>query len=485
MLEGTNDRKIGALRTVRWTLLTMMLRRAVVFAAFIVIARTLAPAALGIFREYTLLLSVLVIFAPLSLDYVHVTNRLRHGRSFRALLQVSLTLAVLLMAALYLCAGLIGRLLHSTQLVPIIRWSAPILLVHVLRSDLKFDLRRRMRLRLVALYETANVLFYVVLTLVLLYFWRQPWVLFAGFFCGDVLETLLLVLERVRRYGRCAFPLGGSPRRSLALLRGNARFCAATSSTHLLGQWVNYAPVFVLGAMFSPTWLGLYYLAQQMIGLPVTLLTQSMQEVFFPTFARMDEVRRRTAVERFTFAAAGLLWPLLALYAYCLLRLVPLLLGARWVGALPMIAILGVLMASHLIMNPISSIPVVYRRSHVELAWRVVSVIVTTGILLFGARYGFMAALHGWVVAQVFMHASYVAAIFLILELPAIKQFGRLALLALPLAPLLTVMYLLRGQPWPLALAGVFLTQAALYLLVNLFSHGRLLREARLILRPR
>ena len=481
-MRKPNTNHGGTVRTVQWTLLTLVLRRALVFGLFLVIARMLAPEALGIFREYTLVLLALTTLAPLGLEYLHVTSKGRHGSGFAGLLGVSMPLAVLLAVLLWAMAGVIGRAAGSAELTRIIHYTAPILLVHVLRQALKFDLRRRMRLRLLAAYETANVVFYSLLTLALLLLYRQAWVLFAGFFAGDLLETALLLAERYHRYGRHALPVGHL-RSGLRLLRQHAGYCAATSGTHLLGLWANQAPVFLLGVLFAPYWLGVYYLAQQMIALPVTLLTQSLQQVFFPTFARMNGDEKARAVRRVMFAAAGIMWPLLALYGTALYRLVPLLFGAKWAEALPLLPPLGVLMASHLVMNPIASIPVVQRRSHLELLWRVGSVALITIALGLGARLGFVQAIRVYVVAQLLLHAVFVGIILRLVNLPVARQFATLALLAVPPGLLVLVGWLLRSAGWPLALLASLALTILLYTCVNLFTKGNLWREIRVVLR--
>ncbi|MCD4828553.1 MAG: oligosaccharide flippase family protein [Candidatus Cloacimonetes bacterium] len=484
MLSFPSDKSGGTVRTVQWTLLTLVMRRALVFCLFLVIARVLTPDALGIFREYTLILLALTLAAPVGLDYVHVTARSRHGRTFAALTGLSSLLALVFTVGLLALAGVIGRLAGSEELAAIIRWSAPILLVHVLRHDLKFDLRRRMRLRLLAAFETTNVFFYASLTLALLLIFHAPWTLFAGFFAGDILETALLLAERRRRYGRAFLPLGRM-RTALRVWREHAGYCLSTSGTHLLGLWANQAPVFLLGVLFAPSWLGIYYLAQQMIGLPVTLLTQSLQNVFFPTFARMNDNEKAHAVKRVVFAAAGIMWPLLALYGYALWRLVPVLFGQRWAEALPLIAPLGALMASHLVMNPIASIPVALRRSHLELAWRIVSVALLSLALLFSARLGFAAAIRVYVVVQILMHAAFVAIILRLVRLSVPRMFGGLFLLALPPAALLAAGYMLHNLAWPPALATMLIVQLLLYGVVNLLTSGRLWHEMRAVLAVR
>lgn len=472
----------GTVRNVQWTVATMLLRRALTFALFLAIARILDPDALGVFREYTLILMAFTLAAPLGLEYLHITAKGRHGRSFAALNTFSLLLGAVFAVALWFGADILGALADSALLPHVIRWTAPILLVHLLRQSLKFDLRRRMRLRLMATYETVNVIFYAALTLALLLVFRQPWTLFAGFFAGDILETALLLGERWRRYRWRFVPLA-SWAKSVVLWRKNAVFCLTTWATHLLGLFANQAPVFLLGVLFAPHWLGVYYLAQQMIGMPVTLLTSALQQVFLPTLARMNDQLKAASIQRVIFVASTGLWPLLALYGYALFRLTPLLFGPKWTEALPLLAPLGALMASHLVMNPIASAPVVMRRSDIELTWRVGSVLAIGAALWFGARYGFVTAIHVFAGVQIAMHTVFVVAILRLLRIPVLRQMGLLALRVFPPLLSLAAGWLLRDAHWAAAISAVAGVTAAMYLLANIFTKGQLWREMKTILR--
>lgn len=110
------------------------------------------------------------------------------------------------------------------------------------------------------------------------------------------------------------------------------------------GSYVaNIAPSWFAARVFGASVLGLYSRAHMIVSLPETYATTSIFKVVYPLYGHVRESRERTRAllsDGLTLTT-GAIWPFFALVAGAAPVIVEVLLGSRWSGAAPYVALVA------------------------------------------------------------------------------------------------------------------------------------------------
>ncbi|MCD4651687.1 MAG: oligosaccharide flippase family protein, partial [Candidatus Cloacimonetes bacterium] len=189
---------VNVFQSIRWTLISTVIRRAMVFGLFFYLTRELSGVDIGLFGVYTRLLGIFTLVSLLSLDYLYIVDKENSKKIFATMTVTGLLLSVVFIVLLYCFAPLLAKLYNEPVLYRLIRWTAPILLVHVIRRVLKTAIKREFRFPLLSVIETANVTFYCMATVFFITIYPSVITLLICFFTGDLLE-IGLILWHTRR----------------------------------------------------------------------------------------------------------------------------------------------------------------------------------------------------------------------------------------------------------------------------------------------
>ncbi len=139
--------------------------------------------------------------------------------------------------------------------------------------------------------------------------------------------------------------------------------------------------------------------------------------------------------------------------------------------------ILGLSALTTLVMNPLSSIPLVFRKPHIELFWRILSLILTSAGLFIGSRLGFYQAIAGFVIAKSFTHVLFLGIVFRMIRLDyrnLMKNIALIVTMILALAAALTFSYF---QKLWLGLAVATVAILLYFVLANFASRNKVFKE--------
>ncbi|MBN2828862.1 MAG: oligosaccharide flippase family protein [Candidatus Cloacimonetes bacterium] len=468
--------------SARWTIATSVIRKVFTFGLFYFVARILTKDDLGLFREYSLILTLASIFFVFSFDHFLIVTKEKPSAFFRDVLRISLFGGVIGSLLLFFSAELLGRIYHSFALVTLIKFTSSLLILENIRRMLSALMQRELRLKELAAYQTFNVIFYTIVTLIALFLKPSVWVLVLGFYSGNILELLLMTFnckDLLKKYLRKQPEATGI----LRLIAGNNRFLSFAWINNILSNIAANAPILVLGMVFPLAGLGAYYLANQVIIIPVTIVTTALLQVFFPSFARKENHEIVEHIKQFTdFVLIGV-FPLLALYALFSYRYIPLIFGEKWLEASQLALVLSFTSAVSLLMNPLSGIPYTLHKPDQELYWTIFSSILKVGAVLYFAKFGFLPAIIGFTGASIISQLVFMIMIGKMLNMKLSsywKGFGFKILPTILLAISFKVVFSLEPQYSPFA--GILLT-AAYYLLIGKFTKYDLSGTAKQILK--
>jgi lipopolysaccharide exporter len=212
--------------------------------------------------------------------------------------------------------------------------------------------------------------------------------LLAGFIFGGV-AGMGLLLQRSRKGLHSRLWKGLRLKRIFALLYYYRAYPGFGLSSNFMGALVRALPVFSLGYFFSPTAVGYFALANQLVAGPVQLVTNSIVDVFFERAKRAtkDGDLAQLTARIYGILIAFLMTPL-ALLSIAAPELISLLLGDEWVQTGVYIRWMAIWFFFLSGITPLFRIFLVLNRQNELAVINVISLLVSAGTLVVGGIYG-------------------------------------------------------------------------------------------------
>ncbi len=388
---------------IRWTLITSVIRRSITLILFYFIAKWLSKEDLGIYREYCLILGLFTVVSSLSFDFHYIIEQRQSHTGLIALWQITAIASVTGFIVLNLSSGRLGTLYDSKLLGNLLHFTSIFIIVEIIRRTVRSMAIKYMQFRELALAETYNVIFYSAVTLAALYLYRSIWVYVIVFYLGNALETIYLWnLNR----GKISKALGRifRQRKLLCLsLRHYRSFLTQATLVSVINQFSGNAPILILGMIIEPVYMGIYFFASQLIGVPIGMFTNAINQVFFPVFAGKKDGDIGSMVSRYIRLISYVGIPLLMLFSFIAMYAVNLLFGSKWGDAIPLIPTMVILYGAGLYVTPISGIPFIKRKPGWELIWNTIALIIKAGAMLIGLQTSFITAIWAYAVSGAVM----------------------------------------------------------------------------------
>lgn len=474
--------KAQVLHGIRWNLVTSFIRRVISLILLFFLAKWLSQEDFGIFRTYSLILLLGSILAIFGMDNQFLTNKKHPNLSLFSFTQLGLISSLVISVALAVLACSLGKLYGSEELGLILQASSVFVIIEMLRKRMRVRAQALLKFRELAMAETWNVLFYSALAIIVIFFVRQVWVYILLFFLGNAVEALYLfcVLPRERSLELKRLFSVFWLIRSLALLKRNLSFNLNVSLTALINNFAGNAPILFLGTLVAPSYMGLYFFATQLIGVPINMFTSSVSAVFYPTFAKSDKQQTSAGIASYSRLSLKLGVPLLVFYAFGLNLVIPLLLGHKWNAALPLLYYLVAYFGTSLLNDPISSIPYICRKPHWELIWNLASLALRLMALYLGIRHSFNVAILAFCIASGLMNIVFYVMSLILLQDKVLLPLSKVIGAAIFATGLSFALHRVQSTSSPLVWAGLAFFA---YLAGLMISDRKLLPELKVIVK--
>lgn len=378
---STDDLKETTIRGLRWLAITRVVGETLAFAAAVVLAHLIVPAAFGH-------AAVALIFLPLAgiLTFEGFASALVQRETVdeqdrRASVLMSLVGGALLSLITYLLAWPVGRPLFGAQTASLIELISPILFIASLGGVSRATLLRALDFRSTSLIDTLSLIAgYVVAVALALAGLGARAIVIGALAQMSVSSGLLLA--------RAPAPL---PRWSVSAQRRVAGFglpAALAGLVEILFRNVDYA---ILAARLSAATTGIYYRAFNLGVVYQDKLSGVMVQVAYPVYSRTpDRDRLRAVHERAARVHAAIIFPLLACLMVLAPVLIPFMFGSAWRAAVKptqVLALAGMLAA---VLTGYSQVMLAIGRPRQLLAFNVARLAVYAGAVLLASAHGLM-----------------------------------------------------------------------------------------------
>ncbi len=467
--------------SVRWTVISSIIRKIFSFSLFFVLVRYLSKDDIGLFREFSLILSFGSVFFLGSLNHLLVISKDRFSSNLRVVLKLVTFSSIIGSALLFLLAPHLGRWYNSDVLTTIIRYTTGFLLLENFRRLLTSVLQRELKLKQLANAQTLNVIFYSVLTLIVVMFRQSVWVLILGFYSGNLLELLLLLWYSRNSLIACKKDVSITTN---SFLTKNKKFLRIAWINDVVNNFSGNVPILVLGTIFPLAGMGVYYLANQVIIIPITVITTALLQVFFPAFSRKETHTVAQHFIEFSDFIVLVAFPLLALYTITACSYAPILFGAKWAETSNFMFLLSAAAAMSLLMNPVSGIPYSLQKPGVELVWSVSSTAIKVITVLLLSRFGYLISIAGFVIASIVSQITFIAIVLRLLNIDNRHYWNKFFLQLIPMiviSPTFILLYRWNSYIAPLV---AFVVCTIYYIVLNYWIDYDIESVIKRILKP-
>jgi len=299
----------------------------------IILARLLVPADFGLLIMATVMISALQLLGAFSFDLALIQNPNTERRHYDTVWTIGLLFAAAFALAVMLLAAPAARFYSEPRLEAVMYVLAISTFADGLTNVGIVQFRKQLQFEKEFRFVLTRKLAGVVVTIVFAVAWRNYWALVAGMLTSTVVGVSLSYLWQSYR-----------PRLSLAAHRELFSFSRWLFVNNALGFLYHRAGDFILAKGVGAVGLGHYGLAYEIANLPTSELVAPVNRAVFPGYAKMlaDIGGLRGGFVKVIAMITLLAIPAAVGLACIAEPLVQVVLGPKWLPAIPLIQVLAV-----------------------------------------------------------------------------------------------------------------------------------------------
>lgn len=364
-----------------WSALSTVGRQLLSIASMGTVARMLGPGAYGVMGMANLLLVIIVNFRDLGTGTA-IVQRLTIGHRFLAsLFWVNCLLGVLMALMVVAASPFTAAFFHTPELLPILCTVAISFVLSACGIVQNSILLREMRFKALALIDLSSALASYLVALICAVRGLGVWSLvFANIANSATSSSLYWVASRW--HPTWEFDLGE--------VRSIMGFSLNLSGFGVANYAYRNADNIIVGRVLGRVPLGNYQMAYNLMLTPLQNIGSVIAQVTFPAFARIqeDNERFRIAFVRSCCIVALCTFPVMAGLAVVADPFIRAVLGAKWVGAIPIFEVLAPVGLLQSIQTLVGAIYVAKGRTDWMLRWGLLNCVVLIPAFLIGVRFG-------------------------------------------------------------------------------------------------
>ncbi len=393
--EGPGVSFSGATATsaVQWNALAVAGRQGLTVLTAVVVARILGPESYGVISAATLYVTFTTLLLDQGLSSALIQRPHLSPRAPGAAATINILVGFVLAGLTWLVAPLVADFFDVERLTPVLRWLGLGLVVKSLAIAPRAMRARTLTFRPIAVADIAGAALGAAAGIGAALLGEGPEsVVFQVVTTDAVVGALLLTSYR-----------GPVPtlhlREGFALLPYGSRVMA----TNAIAYFSRNIDNILVGRVLGVVALSFYGMAYRVLAIPVQLLGQTIARVMFPAFSRM--AHRRDLLGRALLTATGLLAllavPAMSLLAVASHELVLLALGAPWLPAAPLVAVLALAGARETVFYVTGPLMKATGAVRLALRYELLATAVQVGGIVLGLQFGLLWVAVGYAGAGV------------------------------------------------------------------------------------
>jgi lipopolysaccharide exporter len=316
-----------------WMVFMRIAVRAIGLVSTIILARLLVPADFGLIALANTFIAAVEVFGEFGFTYALIRDQRTDRKLYDTAWTLNLITATAIAAVVALVAHPAAVFFNEPRMEMVVYAMAVATCAAGFENIGTVDFRKDLEFGRDFRFMVARKLISFFVTIGLALIWRNYWALVAGIVVGKFGGVALSFAMQSYR-----------PRFSLAAWRDLIGFSKWLLVINVVRFIHRKADIFILARLFTPYELGLYAVASEIATLPTSELVTPVQRALFPGFAKLAHDKVLLARSYVDSLAIMLLIAAPAAVGIAVTAdpLVRLFLGAKWLGAIPLLQLLAI-----------------------------------------------------------------------------------------------------------------------------------------------
>ena len=317
---------------VLWMILFKLLERSLGFISTLMLVRLLSPADFGIVAMATSFIIMAELLAAFGFDVALIQKQDATDEHYHTAWTCNVLLGLLITLAMLAAATPIAGFYSRPEVFPVVCALALGPLLSGCENIGVVAFRKELQFRREFWFQLSRKLSGFLVVVPVAYFFQTYWALVAGMLISKLAGTIVSYLAHPFR-----------PRFSVARISELLGFSKWLLFNNMVGFLKERSSDFVIGRLHGAAPLGVYNVSYEFASMPMTELSAPMNRALMPAFARISG---NAAAMRGAYAHALGLLAMVAVPAtagiFAIVPfLVPVVLGTKWLEAVPLMKILA------------------------------------------------------------------------------------------------------------------------------------------------
>lgn len=346
-----------------------------------VISRMLSPAQFGVMAMATPVLLILNMLQDLGLTQATVQRQVLTQQQASNMFWTSVALGLGVGLLLALASPLVGMFYNDARVGQILLATAPLAVITSVGAQHRALLMRQMKFNKLAMRDMAGVIAGMIAAVVSAEVWHSYWALYAQNLAVAVVGT-----------GGAMIATRWIPSRPArdAALKHMIGFGAGLGSYNIANFFARYMGNVMIGKVWGGAVLGLYDRGYRILLFPMQQINQPVIQVMSPALSKLvnEPERYKEAFMRVVRVIMLVTLPGILVLALCADWLIPIVLGPRWQGVIPIFRDLAVVGALQTFNGPVSTLFFTQGRTGQLAKWGVVYAVICNISFAVGLPWG-------------------------------------------------------------------------------------------------
>jgi O-antigen/teichoic acid export membrane protein len=410
----TGDREINikqsAMRGLKWVTLSRIIAQGLTWANTFFVIRLISQEDFGLAALAAVFANFLSLLNELGFSVALIQRQTRDEETLRNVFGALLVVGALLTVGLVACAPLVGIATHEPRVVPLVRLIALQFVSMSFSVIPQARLSMDMRFKEIGIAGVISAVLGGAATLIFALNGAGAW--------GLIVGTVTLSLSRAALLNVYC-PSLRIPQFHFSKIRGFARFSGLVLIERSLWYWYMQIDSFVVARSLGAAQLGIYAVGRQLTNIPLERAMEIINAVALPTFSAVkdDRDRVRQGYLKVLRIGAGYAFPVFWGLALVCDPLVRLVIGPKWLEAVPVIQLLCVAMPLRMLNSFTAAAVTSVGRQDVNIKSLLFAIVVIPGCILVGRQWGVVGVAAAWAIGFPFVYLLNATLIHRALEL--------------------------------------------------------------------
>ncbi len=365
-------------------------QQAISLVVNIILARLLLRSDFGVVALVLAITSLLDVFAELGVGVALVQKKDLHEHTIDTAFTATITSTFLISTLLFIFSNSVGTFYHSTVLPDLLRIAAISFIFKGNYAVYRCLMLRDMRYGVVSHNALTSSAVYGLVAVILAYMHFGPYSLVIALTISNLL-LFCLGMWATRVYPRLYI--------DMTELRSLLGFGLWVSLGRVLGNAAGKVDSFVIGKALDMTSLGVYNVAQRIVLIIPQVITQALDQVTYPIYAKMQDTPER--IEETYWNTLSMIsmvsMPAISLLFLVSDPLIPMLFGDKWASSVPIARIMCIFSAASCVGGGIFA-SIIYASGKPKWAtvMNIFRILTLPAFIIVGSRWGVVGVTWGF-----------------------------------------------------------------------------------------